>query len=455
MNKQYKTALIIVVAICVFSGVWFLADKGNKQMKVESAIEHGIKHSDPQYQCPMHPNIVKEKEGRCPICGMDLVKIEQLDEQLDKDIKKEKKLLYWVAPMDANYRRDKPGKSPMGMDLVPVYDESNSDEVADDGVVIKISPAVENNLGVRTAKVKLGKLWKKIDTVGYVEFDESKVSHIHLRVDGWIENLAVNIEGERVKKGQRLFDLYSPKLVNSMEEFVQSANSKNRRLMTASKEKLISLGVSNNQINKLKKSRKVPQEISFYAPQDGIVSKLMVREGMYVKPANKVLTLADLSSVWVLAEVFESQSEWVGVGQSADVELSYLPGRTWQGKVDYVYPSLDAKNRTLRVRLHFDNNDEVLKPNMYASVSIYGGAKENVLSVPNEALIRTGKNQRLIVANGNGRFVQREVVAGIESGNWVEIKSGIKEDEEVVISAQFLIDSEASMKASLLRMTAE
>ncbi|VAW71206.1 Cobalt/zinc/cadmium efflux RND transporter, membrane fusion protein, CzcB family, partial [hydrothermal vent metagenome] len=207
------------------------------------------------------------------------------------------------------------------------------------------------------------------------------------------------------------------------------------------------------QIKRLKKTRKVTQTISVYAPQNGIVSMLMVREGMYVKPANDVLTLADLSSVWLQAEVFESQSEWVEVGQAADVELPFLPGRVWEGKVDYVYPSLDAKNRTLKVRLRFDNPGEMLKPNMYANVSIYGGAKQNVLSVPREALIRSGGTERLIVAKGHGRFAQRVVVAGLESGDFVEIKSGISAGETVVTSSQFLIDSEASMKASIARMT--
>jgi len=234
---------------------------------------------------------------------------------------------------------------------------------------------------------------------------------------------------------------------------VQALRSSNRRLVSASAEKLVSLGISSKQIKKLKENRKVSQTISVYAPQDGIVSMLKVREGMYIQPMNEAMTLADLSTVWVLAEVFESQSEWVKLGQPADVTLSYLPGRKWEGKVDYVYPSLDAKNRTLRVRLRFDNPDEVLKPNMYANVSIFGGAKEGVLSVPREALVRSGGTERLIVAKGEGRYAQRVVVAGMESGDYVEIKSGISAGEKVVTSAQFLIDSEASMKASLARMT--
>ena len=443
--KMGGLAVIIVAAL----GIGWYAGQTSAPDTNESAVEHSVKHMDSKYQCPMHPNIVKDKEGSCPICGMTLIPLEQ--EQAAP--KKEKKLLYWVAPMDPNYRRDEPGKSPMGMDLVPVYDDGDDSGADESGPSVKISAAVENNMGVRTAKVELGKLWKKIDTVGYVGLDESRVSHIHLRVDGWIEKLAVNVEGERVKKGQRLFNVYSPKLVNAMEEYVQALGSPNRRLITASKEKLVSLGISRKQIEQLRKNKKVPQTISVYAPQDGIVSMLMVREGMYVKPTTKIMTLADLSSVWVLAEVFESQSEWVKLGQSADVDLSFIPGRTWEGIVDYVYPSLDPKNRTLKVRLRFDNPGELLKPNMYANVSIYGGAKQDVLSVPREALVRSGGNERLIIAKGEGRYAQRKVIAGMESGEWIEILEGIEMGEKVVVSAQFLIDSEAGMKASFTRMS--
>ncbi len=435
--------MIVVVGLALAIG-WYLGTPSNNAMQ-ETAIEHSIKHLDTKYQCPMHPNIVKDHPDTCPICGMDLEPIEA-----EPEADGQKKILYWVAPMDPNYRRDEPGKSPMGMDLVPVYDESAGGEK---GSSVRISPSVENNLGVRTAIAETGRLWRKIDTVGFVAHDESRVSHIHLRVDGWIEKLSVSIEGERVKKGQRLFDVYAPSLVNAMEEYVQALRTANARLIKASHEKLLSLGVSERQIKQLKKDRKIPRAISVYAPQDGIVTMMMVREGMYVKPSTQVMTLADLSSVWVIAEVFESQSVFVKEGQSADVELSFTPGQSWEGIVDYVYPILDEKNRTLRVRLRFDNPDEVLKPNMYANVSIYGGARENVLSVPREAVIRSGKNERVIIAMGEGRYMQREVVTGMESGDWVEILSGLKEGEVIVTSAQFLIDSEASMKASLQRMS--
>ena len=360
----------------------------------------------------------------------------------------DREVRYWVAPMDANYRRDKPGKSPMGMDLVPVY----TDEGGSDGSHVTIAPEVVQNLGIRTATAERSRLWRSIDTVGYVDYDESRVSHIHLRTEGWVENLAVQSEGERVNKGDRLFDLYSPELVNAQEEFIQALNASNKGLISASRNRLKALGIPGSQIKRLEKRRKASQSIPIYAPQDGVVFSLSVRDGMFIKPASRVMSLADLSSVWLLAEIFESQADWVKVGLPVDVNLSFLPGRTWEGKVEYIYPSLDPKTRTLKARLRFDNPDEALKPNMYANVKIYGGPKEAVIIIPVEALIRTGRESRVVIALGAGKFTSRTVTAGIESGDWVEILAGIEPGDEVVTSGQFLLDSEASLKASMTRM---
>ncbi len=360
----------------------------------------------------------------------------------------DKKILYWVAPMDPNYRRDKPGKSPMGMDLIPVYAEDQDAGGAD----VTIPPEMVQSLGVRSAPVTRGRLSREIDTIGYVDYDESRVSHIHLRVSGWIERLAVASEGERVKRGQRLFNLYSPELVNAQEEYIQALQAKHERLIQASRDRLRALGLTKGQIKALGRRMRALQTLSIYAPQDGVVSDLPVREGMYVRPAMRVMALADLSSIWLLAEVFERQSEWVHTGDRAEVRLPFLPGRRWRGRVEYIYPALDPKTRTLRVRLRFANPDEALKPNMYAKVRLYAEPREDVLSVPLEALIRTGRAERVILALGKGRFAVREVVSGIESGDRVEIRKGLKEGDEVVVSGQFLIDSEASMRGALQRM---
>jgi membrane fusion protein, copper/silver efflux system len=360
----------------------------------------------------------------------------------------EQEVLYWVAPMDPNYRRDKPGKSPMGMDLIPVYADAEVE-----GGVVSISPVVVQNLGIRTAKAEISRLWRGIDTVGYVDYDESKVSHIHLRTEGWIEKLEVQSEGERVRKGDFLFDVYSPKLVNAQEELLTALATGNKGLISATRERLRALGISEKQIKQLQQDKKVKQRISIFAPQDGVVSELPVREGMFVKPAQKVMTLGDLSSVWLLAEVFERQVEWVKVGQTAEVRLSYIPGEVWHGKVEYIYPSLDTVTRTLKVRLRFDNPGEHLKPNMYANVKIFGGASKDNIVIPLEGLIRTGREERVILSLGEGRFAARTVTAGIESGDYVEILDGVEQGDEIVTSGQFLIDSEASMRASINRMS--
>jgi len=365
---------------------------------------------------------------------------------------KERKILYWVAPMDPNFRREAPGKSPMGMDLVPVYEDADGAAGESGAPVVSISPVVVNNLGVRTAKVGRGTLWRRIDTVGYVDYDENRISHVHVRTEGWVERLLARAEGEQVSKGQLLFELYAPTLVSAQEEYLEALKSSAPGLIRASRERLHALGVPRTQIDELSRSRKVSSLVKSFAEQDGIVAALNIREGMFVKPATEVMSLADLSSVWLMAEVFERQADWVRPGQSAGARFPYLPGKNWEGKVQFVYPYLDAKTRTLKVRIRFDNTDGMLKPNMFADVTIYSGPKRDVLRVPGEALIRSGRSDRVVMALGGGRFQPREVVPGMETGDWTEILSGLQEGEQVVVSAQFLIDSESSLRASFQRM---
>jgi Cu(I)/Ag(I) efflux system membrane fusion protein len=364
-----------------------------------------------------------------------------------EEASKEKKVLYWVAPMDANFRKDKPGKSPMGMDLVPVYEDS-----AAEGGAVRISAAVENNLGVRTEKAKVRPLWRRIEAPGYVGFDETRISHINTRVQGWIVSLRVDAEGERVSRGDLLFELYSPELVNAQKEYLQALQRGGARLLTGAEEKLRALGMIPSEIKLLAKRGTASENIKIIAPQDGIVASLSVREGMYIQPNTTIMSLADLSSVWLQAEVFESQADWVAAGQAAEARLDYMPGTQFSGQVDYVYPVLDPTTRTLRVRLRFDNPSERLKPNMYARVSIYGRLKPNALSIPREALIPAPGRDRVVVALGDGKFHVHEVMTGLESGEFVEILAGISEGDEIVTSSQFLIDSEASLAGSIKRL---
>jgi Cu(I)/Ag(I) efflux system membrane fusion protein len=360
----------------------------------------------------------------------------------------EREILYWVAPMDPNYRRDEPGKSPMGMDLVPVY----ADEVDNQPGVVRIDPVIVNNLGVRTALAERSVLMRPIETVGYVTYDEDTVQHVHTRVDGWIEKLITKATGDRVEKGQLLFELYSPTLVNAQEEFLTATRSGNAALIKASRDRLAALGVSASEVARLEQERSVRQRVKVYAESDGVIAHLGVREGIYVTPATEVMSVAKLDRVWVIAEVFERQSSWVKPGQKATVELDYLPGRTFAGSVDYVYPELDPKTRTLKVRLRFDNAAELLRPNMFSRVVIEAEGFGAVVNVPREAVIRGGSMNRVVVALGDGRFQARQVRIGIESGDRVAIRSGLKAGETVVVSGQFLIDSESNIESALSRM---
>lgn len=361
---------------------------------------------------------------------------------------KKSEVLYWVAPMDPTYRRDKPGKSPMGMDLVPVY----ADEKTDDEGAIKISPVVENNLGVKTAIVKRKNLPRIISTVGYVTVDENNIEHIHTYTDGWIKVLNVKTTGEVVQQGQLLLELYSPSLINAQEEFLLALKNNNPILIRASKKKLLTLGIAETQINQLSKTHHVMQRIKVYATHSGIVSRLNVREGNFIKPDKDLMTIEDLSQIWIIAEVFERQANWVKAGQPAMATLPYMPGKVWQGRVDYVYPELDLKTHTLRVRLTFPNPDLMIKPNMYADVKMLSTVVKDILAIPQPALIRTGHGDRVILAMGSGQYRAQEVKVGIESNNQYAILSGLKEGDRVVTSAQFLIDSESNLKASFARM---
>jgi len=364
----------------------------------------------------------------------------------------EKEILYWVAPMDPAFRRDEPGKSPMGMDLVPVYAGMSSQ--GNDKNAVHIGATVEHNLGVRTSKAERRSLWRKVEATGYIGYDESRLSQINVRTEGWVQRLLVETEGERVKKGQLLFEFYSPQLVNAQKEYVQAKRRNDSRLLQAAEQKLLALGMAASGIQRLAKTGKVSDNVQVLAPQDGIITRLNIQEGIFIKPATEVMSLADLSSVWLQAGVFESQAEWVAEAQSAEARLNYMPGEVFNGRVDYVYPVLDPVTRTLQVRLRFDNPDERMKPNMYARVTIFGKSHPGALSIPREALIRGARFDRVVVSLGDGSYVVKEVVSGIESGEWVEIVSGLEAGDEVVTSAQFLIDSEASLTGGIQRLDA-
>lgn len=361
----------------------------------------------------------------------------------------EREALYWVAPMDPNYKRDKPGKSPMGMDLIPVYkEEGGESEVG----TVRISPDVVNNLGVRTAVVESGRLGLDVKTVGYVQYDEDRLVHMHPRVEGWIEKLYVKAAGDRVEKGEPLYALYSPTLVNAQEELLLALKRDNPVLIRGAMERLSALQVPPADIEQVRQTRSVSQTITITAPQSGVIDNLGVREGMFVKPGMALMAIGQLEHIWVIGEVFERQVSQVRVDDSVRMRLDYLPGREWLGQVDYIYPSLDEKTRTAQIRVHFSNPDGFLKPGMFAQMVIDTQPGAKTLLIPREALIRTGSQSRVVLALGEGQFKSIAVRVGRVGERQVEIISGLNEGESIVTSAQFLIDSESSKTSDFKRM---
>lgn len=365
----------------------------------------------------------------------------------------EKKIAYWVAPMDPNYRRDGPGKSPMGMDLIPVYEgeEPGKAKAADDAQVT-LSPAVVNTIGVRTGVAEMADFSPLVRTVGYVTQNEDRTSHVHVRKDGWIERLAVRSVGAEVRKGELLFEYFSQELAATSTEYVRDLERGNASMSSGGAYKLRALGVSEEQIQEVAATRKPAHRFRVHAPQDGVVMQLNVGEGMYIKPDQTLMTLSDLSSIWVIADVLESQAGRVFAGMEAQARLAHLPQDVWRGRVDYIYPELDPTTRTLRVRLRFPNPGLKLRPNMFAEIELTGKARGPVLAVPSEAVIRTGHGDRVVMALGDGRFRSVPVKVGARNQGRMEILDGLEAGAQVVLSAQFLIDSEAGLKAGLDRL---
>jgi len=363
----------------------------------------------------------------------------------------EPQILYWVAPMDPDFRRDGPGQSPMGMDLIPVYEEAGSE--GDDADSLRISPAVENNIGVRTDQARLQHIHQTLNTVGYVRPVDPLTSVVDVRTEGWIEDLPVSAVGDVVEVGDLLFRMYSPAIATAEAEFLQATRIGRESLSQAARSRLVALGVSQSQINQIARRGQPSNLVDVYARQGGVVTALAVREGAYVRPGGHVMTITDLETVWVVADVFETSARQVVVGDDVVMQSSSYPGRDWMGEVEYVYPIVDPQTRTVPVRMRFENADGALRPDMYVNVEIATQPRHGVLVVPREAVIRTGQSERVILAEGEGRFRPAQIVTGQETAEFVEILSGLEEGEQIVVSGQFLIDSEASLRGVMLRMS--
>ena len=376
----------------------------------------------------------------------------------------ERKVLYWRAPMNPNEVYDKPGKSRMGMDLVPVYE----DEGTESGVV-KISGTVQQNMNVKTAIVKKRSLRSQVVTNGILNTDERKEYIVTTKVGGWVDKLYVNYTGQKVRKGQRLIDIYSPELVAAQQEYLtalsysrsvrQSSNKSisesGEELINNSIKKLELLDVSKKEIERLKSSKEIKKYITLYAPFDGTVITKKVIEGERIKPGTPLLKIADLKNLWLDADIYEYELSKIKVGSEADIKFNYLPGKTFKSRVSFIYPTLDAKTRTVKVRIDLPNYKDELKPAMFAAILIHGRDLGIYPVVPEEAIIRSGLKNILILALGDGKFRPVDVELGNYSDGFYQVLSGINEGDKIVISAQFLIDSESSLRAALNQFTGD
>lgn len=379
--------------------------------------------------------------------------------------KEDREILYWQAPMNPSEIYDKPGKSKMGMDLVPVYaDEANSSEG-----MVKINPVVVQNMNVRTAKVEQKDLSTVVNAVGRIEYDEQKLFTVNPKVSGWVEQLHVDYTGKMVRRGQPLFSIYSPELVTTQREYLLALKTREKvetssfetirnggnSLLEATRKRLEYWDIPASEIERLERTGSIQKAVTLESPATGVVLHKNAVEGEFIKAGTPAYKIADLSTVWVQAGVYDYEVPWIREGQSAQMELSYQPGKTYQGSVAYVYPSLDQKTRTVQVRLEFPNPNLELKPGMFADVRIQTRPKKDVTVIPNEAIIRTGERNIVFVAKEEGTFEPREVTLGMEGGrrnNEIEVLEGLKPGEEIVTSAQFLFDSESRLQEAIQKM---
>ncbi len=417
----------------------------------------------------MNPQSHYNKPGKAPD-GMDLLPKYADDDSgsataaaQSSGAPGERKVLYWYDAMNPQRRYDKPGKAPDGMDLVPKYAEGDEAAMSNMPVgTVKISAQKQQLIGVRTTTVEREGLVRTLRTVGQVTADERKLSHIHLKVSGWVEDVYADYVGQLLKKGQPLFTIYSPDLVATEEEYLIAkrgetalGNSQfpdvaqgSHSLLQSTRERLKLWDISEEQIKKLDESRQVTRTMTYYSPIDGFIMERKAYPHTAITPDTDLYTIADLSDIWINAEVYEFEVPYIRLGQTAQAQLSYYPGKTYTGKVTYIYPTVDPVARTVKVRLEFPNPNFELKPQMFANVEFKINYGKQIL-LPQEALLDSGEKQYVFLAHGDGMFEPRQVETGAKLDGKVAITSGLKPGDTVVLSGNFLIDSESRLKSAM------
>lgn len=371
--------------------------------------------------------------------------------------------LYYRNPMNPSVTSPVPAKGSMGMDYVPVYADGPSNDVVG---TVRIDPSVVQNIGVRTSIARSEAISRTVRTVGRVDFSEERMARLHPKVQGWIEEMRIDKTGEPVTEDDILLSIYSPKLVSTQQEYLLALNNLSalgdspfeeirqgaKDLVKSSRERLQLFDVPEHQIRELEKTREIKKQIHIHSPVNGTVLRIGARQGQYVTPQTELYMFADLSQVWVFADIYENEIPWVKVGDKVEMTLASVPGRTFTGELSYIYPYAEAKTRTTKVRLVVDNADLLLRPDMFAEITILSDTRDNSIVVPAEAVVRSAGKPQIFVVREPGKFEPRIVILGVESAGRVEIVSGISEGEEVVTSAQFLVDSESKLREATAKM---
>ncbi|MEH6503796.1 MAG: efflux RND transporter periplasmic adaptor subunit [Cycloclasticus sp.] len=437
------------------AGYWLAGMNQHKEAASSEAMEPSILF----YRNPMNPDITS------PLPAKDDMGMDYLPVYAEEETPKVAKILFYRNPMNPDITSATPAQDDMGMDYIPVFADTSNDDEAPAGTV-KIDGVTTQNIGVRTAKAVELALSHTVRAVGRVAYDEEKMLHLHPKTEGWIEKMHVDKTGQWVKEDTDLLSIYSPQLVTSQQEYLLALNNLKalekspiediRRgaeaLVKSARERLKLLDFPAHQMRELDKSRQIKKSIHIHTPTEGIVMKIGAREGQFVTPKTEIYMIADLRKVWVYANIYEYELPWVKEGDSVEMQLVGIPGRVYKGHLAYIYPYAESKTRTIKVRLVFDNPDLLLKPNMFADLTINAGKRANAVVIPSEAVIRSGSRNQVFVVRGPGKFEPRLVRLGLDSNGRVEVLEGVKAGEEVVTSAQFLIDSESKLREATAKM---
>lgn len=453
MNKSILLTGVITLTIGLGGGYW-LSKSFNGSTSVSADQKQPL-----FYRSPMNPSVTSPVPTKDSM-GMDYVPVYAEEEEPSSS----NEILFYRSPMNPSVTSPVPVKDSMGMDYVPVYaDGGGSNAVAG---TVEIDPVVVQNIGVRTAFASETTLSRSINTVGRVDFDEERMARLHSKVNGWIENIYVDKTGQTVVEDEILLSIYSPKLVSTQQEYLLALNNLSvlekspledirrgaQTLVKSSRERLRLLDVPEHQIRELEESREIKKNLHIHTPVAGTVIRVGARQGQYVTPNTELYMVVDLSKVWVYADVYEYELPWVKVGDEVFMTLASVPGRTFMGSLSYIYPYAESKTRTTKVRIVFDNKDLLLRPDMFAEVTIKSDAQKNAVVIPAEAIIRSGNQAQAFVVRGPGKFEPRLVKLGVESDGQVAVLEGVNAGEEVVTSAQFLVDSESKLREATAKM---